>query len=103
MKDRLLSSTSMMFEEVAYWQICEYISSHVIFYDNQWEFRNHHSTELAALELVDVICNGLVIDIKLHLPISMQCHTISGTVLNTSRSYFTEPHKYVHYNAASFT
>ena len=74
MKDRLLSSTSMMFEEIAYGQLCEYLSSHVIFYDNQWEFRNYHSTELAVLELVDVIYNGLVTDIKLHLLISLICH-----------------------------
>ena len=51
----LLSSVSKVFEKAAYGQLYEYFSSHALFYDSQYGFRKYHSTELAALELVDRI------------------------------------------------
>ena len=51
----LLSSVSKVFEKAAYDQLYEYFSSHVLFYDSRYGFRKCHSTELAALELVDRI------------------------------------------------
>ena len=51
----LLSSVSKVFEKAAYGRLYEYFSSHALFYDSQYGFRKYHSTELAALELVDRI------------------------------------------------
>ena len=51
----LLSSVSKVFEKAAYGQLYEYFSSQALFYDSQYGFRKYHSTELAALELVDRI------------------------------------------------
>ena len=44
-----------MWEKAAYGQLYEDFSSHALFYDSQYGFRKYHSTELAALELVDRI------------------------------------------------
>lgn len=49
----LLSATSKIFERVAFDQLYKHFSRHHLFYDSQYGFRQDHSTELAALELID--------------------------------------------------
>ena len=107
-----------MFEKAAYGQLYEYFSSHALFYDSQYGFRKYHSTELAALELVDWIhkeiddnkipfsvfldlskaFDTLDHDILLH---KLQYYRITGTALDWFRSYLTERYQYVDYNGAS--
>ena len=107
-----------MFEKAAYGQLYEYFSSHALFYDSQYGFRKYHSTELAALELVDRIhkeidenkipfsvfldlskaFDTLDHDILLH---KLQYYGITGTTLDWFRSYLTERYQYVDYNGAS--
>ena len=114
----LLSSVSKVFEKAAYGQLYEYFSSHALFYDSQYGFRKYHSTELAALELVDRIhkeidenkipfsvfldlskaFDTLDHDILLH---KLQYYGITGTALDWFRSYLTERYQYVDYNGAS--
>ena len=114
----LLSSVSKVFEEAAYGQLYEYFSSHALFYDSQYGFRKYHSTELAALELVDRIhkeidenkipfsvfldlskaFDTLDHDILLH---KLQYYGITGTALDWFRSYLTERYQFVDYNGAS--
>ena len=114
----LLSSVSKVFEKAAYGQLYEYSSSHALFYDSQYGFRKYHSTELAALELVDRIhkeidenkipfsvfldlskaFDTLDHDILLH---KLQYYGITGTALDWFRSYLTERYQYVDYNGAS--
>ena len=98
-----------MFEKAAYGQLYEYFSSHALFYDSQYGFRKYHSTEFAALELVDRIHKEidenkipfsvtLNHDILLH---KLQYYGITGTALDWFRSYLTERYQYVDYNGAS--
>ena len=107
-----------MFEKAAYGQLWEYFSSHALCYDSQYGFRKYHSTELAALELVDRIhkeidenkipfsvfldlskaFDTLDHDIFLH---KLQYYGITGTALDRLRSYLTERYQYVDYNGAS--
>ena len=114
----LLSSVSKVFEKAAYGHLYEYFSSHALFYDSQYGFRKYHSTELAALELVDRIhkeidenktpfsvfidlskaFDTLDHDILLH---KLQYYGITGTALDWFRSYLTERYQYVDYNGAS--
>ena len=114
----LLSSVSKVFEKAACGQLYEYFSSHALFYDSQYGFRKYHSTELAALELVDLIhkeidenkipfsvfldlskaFDTLDHDILLH---KLQYYGITGTALDWFRSYLTERYQYVDYNGAS--
>ena len=114
----LLSSVSKVFEKAAYGQLYEYFSSHALFYDSQYGFRKHHSTELAALELVDRIhkeidenkipfsvfldlskaFDTLDHDILLH---KLQYYGITGIALDWFRSYLTERYQYADYNGAS--
>ena len=51
----LLSVISKIFERVVYNQIYAYFTSNNYFYRSQYGFRNRHSTEDAAMELVDRI------------------------------------------------
>ena len=114
----LLSSISKVFEKAAYGHLYEYFSSQALFYDSQYGFRKYHSTELAALELVDRIhkeidenkipfsvfldlskaFDTLDHDILLH---KLQYYGIAGTALDWFGSYLTERYQYVDYNGAS--
>ena len=55
----LLSTMSKVFEKVVFHQVYDYFSSNNLFYENQYGFRKKHSTELAAIELVDRILGHL--------------------------------------------
>ena len=68
----LLSSVTKVFEKAAYGQLHEYFSSRALFYDSQYRFRKYHSTELAALELVDRI-HKEIDENKLHFRSSLIC------------------------------
>ena len=54
----LLPAMSKVFEKIIYNQLYQYFDSYNLFYKSQYGFRKNHSTELAALELIDrIICN----------------------------------------------
>ena len=46
---------SKVFEKIIYHQLYQYFDSNNLFYKSQYGFRKNHSTELAALELIDRI------------------------------------------------
>ena len=46
---------SKVFEKIIYNQLYQYLNSNNLFYKSQYGFRKNHSTELAALELIDRI------------------------------------------------
>ena len=49
----LLPALSKIFEKVVHIQLYQYFKINNLFYPSQYGFRGDHSTELAALELVD--------------------------------------------------
>ena len=55
----ILPAISKLIEKVVYNQICSFFIQHNLFSDSQYGFRAKHSTELAALELVDRISFAL--------------------------------------------
>ena len=55
----LLPSFSKIFEKVIYQQTYSYFQTNNLLYSNQYGFRSGHSTELAGLEIVDRIIQGL--------------------------------------------
>ena len=55
----ILPVISKIFEKVVYNQVYEYFSKNNLFYSSQYGFREQHSTELAAAELVDRIYKSL--------------------------------------------
>ena len=55
----ILQAISKLIEKVVYNQICSFFIQHNLFSDSQYGFRAEHTTELAALELVDRISFAL--------------------------------------------
>ena len=53
----LLNVISKIFEQVVYNQLYEYFTNNNLFFDSQYGFRSKHSTEDAAIELVDQVHN----------------------------------------------
>ena len=51
----ILPSISKIFEKIVYNQLYSYLNTNKYLYTGQYGFRKSHSTELAALELVDTI------------------------------------------------
>ena len=55
----LLSSMSKLFEKVVHNQLFTYFQKNRLLYNGQYGFRMNHSTELAAIELVDRILKDI--------------------------------------------
>ena len=49
----VLPSISKIFERIIFNQINDHFTSHDLYYNGQYGFREKHSTQLAALELID--------------------------------------------------
>ena len=87
----LLPSISKIYERILYNQIYQHFTNHELFYPSQYGFRKLHSTEYAALELV----NRLTIDmdnsrvpINIYLDLSKAFDTIDHTILLHKLSYY---------------
>ena len=87
----LLPSISKIFEKIIFKQLYDYLQDKKLFYSSQYGFRNGHSTEHAALELVD----------RLHLDMDKMKTPIS-IFLDLSKAFDTLDHgilleKLIHY------
>ena len=80
----LLSTLSKIFEKVVFQQVYTYFTDNKLFYENQYGFRKNHSTELAALELVDRISGYMdtgKIPISIFLDLSKAFDTLDSYIL----------------------
>ena len=116
----LLPSVSKVFEKIVFNQLYKYFQDDKLFYPSQYGFRVGQPTEMAALELTDIILQD--IDTKhISLPIVMELskafdtldHTIlfsklnyygiGGNELNWFSSYLSDRQQYVEIDGVSST
>ena len=111
----ILPVISKIFERVIFNQIDDYFRSQKLYYGSQYGFRKKHSTELAALELIDRITLELdkgntplnifldlskafdTLDHKILLH-KLNHYGIRGPALHLMENYLTGRRQYVEYN-----
>ena len=87
----LLPAISKIFEKVARQQLYSYFKSNNLFYTGQYGFRDEHSTELAALELVDRLNTEIDeknIPIAIYMDLSKAFDTLDHSILTHKLSYY---------------
>ena len=80
----LLPALSKIFERVIHNQINNYFTLNNLYYEGQYGFRSKHSTELAALDIVDTITSRMEkgnIPITIYLDLSKAFDTLNHTML----------------------
>ena len=108
----VLPTISKVLERIMYNQIYNHFTELKLFFDSQYGFRTKHSTELAALELIDRIVVKMdqnKIPLNIYLDLSKDFDTINheiliyklkhygiiGNSLNLLKSYLTNHKQYV--------
>ena len=80
----LLCAISKIFEKAAYNQLYNYFKINKLFHDNQYGFRDLHSTELCSIELIDRILLDLdnkKNPITVYMDLSKAFDTLDHTIL----------------------
>jgi len=114
----VLPSVSKVFERIMYNQIFKHFTDFNLFYQSQYGFRTGHSTELAALELVDRILKDMdqnKLPINIYMDLSKAFDTLDHQILldklkfygfydkslDLLGSYLSNRNQYVEYNSTS--
>jgi hypothetical protein len=114
----LLPAISKIIEKIVFNQLYEYFTTNKLFYDSQYGYRKLHSTEYAALELVDRIkrcIDDSKIPFSIFLDMSkafdtlnhevllykLQYYGINGICLQWFKSYLTSRKQYVDFNGTA--
>ena len=67
----LLPTISKIFERVMYKQLYQYFNKNKLLYEQQYGFRSQHSTELAAVKLVDYVIKEMDSNKKVNTPVTL--------------------------------
>ena len=87
----LLSSMSKLFEKVVYNQLFAYLKNNRLFYNGQYSFQMKHSTELAAIKLVDRILKQIdnkKLPLAIYMDLSKAFDTLDHNLLITILQYY---------------
>ena len=110
----LLPSISKILERIIFNQIHTYFSTNDLYYSGQYGFREKHSTQMAALELIDIDAGSVPIAIFIDLSKAfdtldhniliskLQYYGINGVALRLMRSYLSNRKQFVQLGTYSF-
>lgn len=87
----ILQSISKIFERIMHNQLHEYFTTYNLYYNSQYGFRSSHSTELAALELIDRNISNMDKNntpINIYLDLSKAFDTIDHSILIHKLKYY---------------
>ena len=87
----LLTATSKIIEKVVHIQLTKYLNENKLLYISQYGFRGEHSTELAALELVD----------RIHIDLDQKKCPI-GVFMDLSKAFDTLDHNILLYKLSRY-
>ena len=87
----ILPSISKIFERIIFNQINDHFTSHDLYYNGPYGFREKHSTQLAALELIDRITHELDMGntpINIYIDLSKAFDTLDHTILISKLQHY---------------
>ena len=87
----LLPTISKVLEIIIYDQLSCYLKENKLLFDHQYGFRSKHSTEFAALELIDIIITNMdnvETPINIYLDLSKAFDTIDHSILIAKLQYY---------------
>ena len=87
----LLPALSKIFERVIYNQINKYFTLNNLCYEGKYGFRSKHSTELAALDIIDTITSCMEkgnIPITIYVDLSKAFDTLNYTIIPDKLKFY---------------
>ena len=92
----LLPTISKLFERILYNQLYDYFNSNNLLAEEQYGFRTNHSTEYAAVKLVDNVSKEMKLGntpTALYIDLSKAFDTLSFDILLYKLNYYGIKHK----------